>query len=162
MAKNTNTIPPSPLLILPWLLFIAEPAWATQGHGEPEGLYAHQLAHVFFMISMGILIYWLRERKLVKQIGWRYIQYAAFFFILWNMVAFAVHTLEGLPGVLQIAKIDPWRMRVDAGGPLGWLSVVYYFAKLDHLLCAPAMFFLYAGLKKISMDADFVRRGGGR
>jgi len=59
------------------LVLVSEPALATQAHNAPEGLYAHQLAHVFFIISMGVLIYWLRERKLVQAVGWRYIQYAA-------------------------------------------------------------------------------------
>ncbi|MDX1708368.1 MAG: hypothetical protein R3274_07195, partial [Desulfobacterales bacterium] len=53
------------------ILIIAEPAFATQAHSAPEGLYAHQLAHVFFIISMGVLIYWLRARQLVRSAGWR-------------------------------------------------------------------------------------------
>jgi len=28
-------------------------ALATQGHGGIEGVYAHQIAHLFFIISMG-------------------------------------------------------------------------------------------------------------
>ena len=67
------------------ILAITEPALATQGHGAPEGLFAHQLAHIFFIISMAVLTYWLRERKLVQAVGWRYIQYSALFFILWNV-----------------------------------------------------------------------------
>lgn len=55
-------------------------AGATQVHGGPEGLYVHQIAHFFFMFSMAILIYWLRERRLVQEKGWRFVQYAAFFF----------------------------------------------------------------------------------
>ena len=58
-----------------WLVPAA--ALAVQEHGAPEGLYAHQFAHLFFLASMGLLIYWLRQRQLVRQAGWRYIQYAA-------------------------------------------------------------------------------------
>jgi len=67
------------------ILLSAEPALGTQAHSAPEGLYAHQLAHIFFTVSMGVLIYWLRERQLVQSLGWRYIQYAPLFFILWNL-----------------------------------------------------------------------------
>ena len=77
------------LLVLA-IALVSEPALATQAHSAPEGLYAHQLAHIFFIVSMGVLIYWLRERKLVQAVGWRYIQYAALFFILWNLDAFSV------------------------------------------------------------------------
>jgi hypothetical protein len=55
------------------ILFIAQPVLATQAHSAPEGLYAHQLDHIFFIISMGVLIYWLRARQLVKVVGWRHI-----------------------------------------------------------------------------------------
>jgi len=67
------------------LVFIPNPvlALATQGHGGIEGVYAHQLAHVFFIISMGGLIYWLKQRGLVRESGWRLIQLSAFFFLLW-------------------------------------------------------------------------------
>ena len=44
-------------------------ALATQGHGGIEGVYAHQIAHLFFIISMGGLIYWLRQRGLVREKG---------------------------------------------------------------------------------------------
>jgi hypothetical protein len=127
----------------------AEPALATQGHGHPEGLYAHQMAHVFFMFSMLLLIYWLRQRRLVTQAGWRYIQYSSLFFILWNVDAFAVHFIEEQLELLQISQIDRWEIHLQAPAPYGWLPAAYYAAKLDHLLCVPALFFLYLGLKRL-------------
>ncbi len=72
----------------------AQPAGATQAHGPPEGLYVHQLSHLFFIFAMAILIYWLRSRGLVREQAWRYIQYAALFFILWSIDAFLVHLLD--------------------------------------------------------------------
>jgi hypothetical protein len=92
------------------VLLFTEPAFATQAHSAPEGLYAHQLAHIFFIISIGVLIYWLRERKLVQAVGWRYIQYAALFFILWNLDAFSVHLLEEQIAVIDVQRIDPWKI----------------------------------------------------
>ncbi|MGO9568708.1 MAG: hypothetical protein ACLP5H_14320, partial [Desulfomonilaceae bacterium] len=42
-------------------------AWAFQSHPAPEGLYAHQLAHVLFIVAMGILAYWLQVNNFVQQ-----------------------------------------------------------------------------------------------
>jgi hypothetical protein len=128
---------------------IALPVLATQGHGQPEGLYAHQMAHLFFIVSMGVLIYWLRDRQLVHISGWRYIQFAALFFILWNVNAYTVHYLEEQLDLLQITRRGPWQLEVQAPDGFKWLAVLYYAAKLDHLLCVPAMVFMYLGLKRL-------------
>ena len=123
-----------------WIFFNPDIVLATQTHGGPEGVYAHQIAHLFYILSMGFFIHWLRERKLVEESGWRFIQYAAFFLILWNLDAFLVHSLEqtGL-GSIQI----------NAQNGSDGLETLYYFAKLDHLLCVPALFFLYLGLRRL-------------
>jgi hypothetical protein len=124
-------------------------ALATQGHGAPEGLYVHQFAHTFFLISMGILIFWLRQRRLVRRTGWRYIQYAALCFILWNVATILLHFLEEQTTLLAITRIGAWRMAIST--PEGYRGLVglYYAAKLDHLLCVPALLFLYFGLKRL-------------
>ena len=44
-------------------------ALATQTHGEPEGLVVHQITHLVFIFSMGTLVFWLRQRKLVVETG---------------------------------------------------------------------------------------------
>ncbi|MFZ0242176.1 MAG: hypothetical protein WAL90_11060 [Desulfobacterales bacterium] len=124
-------------------------AFATQGHTQPEGLYAHQMSHVFFLFSMGLLMYWLRKRGLVKTSGWRYIQFASLFFILWNADAFLVHFIEEQSQALEIVRLNPWHLRIRAGEGFGWLAIVYYVAKLDHLLSVPALFFLYIGLRRL-------------
>jgi hypothetical protein len=136
------------------MLLIAEPAFATQAHNAPEGLYAHQLAHIFFIVSMGVLIYWLRERKLVQAVGWRYIQYAALFFILWNLDAFCVHLLEEQIAVIDVRRIDSWKLSITAANHSNALIWLYYAAKLDHLLCVPALLFLYFGLRRLLKETD--------
>jgi hypothetical protein len=135
------------------LLMLPTGASATQGHGGPEGLYAHQMAHLFFLFAMGLLIYWLRRRRLVDQAGWRLIQYAALFFILWNLDAFVVHLLEEQMGLLEISRPGRWQISITA--PLQWHGVgwVYYLAKLDHLFCVPAIIFLYMGLRRLTREA---------
>ncbi len=136
-------------------------ALAVQEHNAPEGLYAHQIAHLFFLGSMGLLIFWLRQRRLVKGAGWRYIQYAALFFIFWNLTAFTAHLLDEDLAVVDIQQVAAWTVRIDVGDlpqALGWL---YYAAKLDHLLCVPALLFLYFGLRRLLREAEAANHGSG-
>ena len=84
------------------------PVAATQGHSGVEGVHVHQLAHLFFIFSMGTLIYWIRKRELVREKGWRYIQYSALFFILWNIDAFAVHFLDEQIHAVVVSQGDPF------------------------------------------------------
>ena len=139
------------------IVLLAEPAFATQAHSAPEGLYAHQLAHIFFTVSMGVLIYWLRERQLVRAVGWRYIQYAALFFILWNLDAFSVHLLDEQLAVIDVRRIDPWKISLIASNHSKTLIWLYYAAKLDHLLCVPALLFLYFGLRRLLRETEVQR-----
>ena len=127
----------------------ADPVLATQTHGQPEGLYVHQMAHLFFIISMGSLDFWLRQRNLIKEKGWKYIQLSAVLFILWNINAILVHFLDEHLDILGISKLDLWRIQIESVSGQDSIAVIYYLLKLDHLLCVPAMFFLYFGLKTI-------------
>jgi hypothetical protein len=131
--------------------WIFQPArvYATQTHGGLEGLFVHQIAHLFFIFSMGLLIYWLRKRSLVFRKGWRYIQYAAIFFIAWNLDAFFSHWILEQSGYITVDNIHGLQMRVTTTTGLGWLANVYYLTKLDHLLCVPAMLFLLLGLRRL-------------
>ncbi|MBU1711951.1 MAG: hypothetical protein KKD47_02490 [Proteobacteria bacterium] len=136
------------------VLFFSEPASATQTHGGIEGVYAHQFGHLFFLVSMGILVFWLRERDLVKQKGWRFIQYSAIFFILWNFDTFLVHLLDEQLEIINVSKIDAALILVEASRGGRFIEAVYYAAKLDHLFCVPAMWFLYSGLKCLLKESD--------
>ncbi len=136
-------------LVVLTILLAAGPAWATQTHGEPEGLYAHQMAHLFFIFAMGLLIYWLRRRHLVKEKAWRYIQYSAMLLILWNIDTFAVHFLDEQIDLIRTGTLDTWHMRIETAEGHAYLGPIYYLAKLDHLLCVPALLFLYLGLKRL-------------
>ncbi|RLC14682.1 MAG: hypothetical protein DRI24_12870 [Deltaproteobacteria bacterium] len=142
-------------------LLLAGPAWATQKHGQPEGLYVHQMAHIFFIISMGILEFWLRQRNLTNERGWKYLQLAAVLFILWNIDAALVHLMEEHLNVLGISRIDFWHLKIENTQGQDAISLIYYFLKMDHLLCVPAMFCLYYGLKTILKNTALVDREGG-
>jgi hypothetical protein len=129
-------------------------AGATQVHAEPEGLIGHQIAHFFFAFSMGTLIYWLRERSLNREPGWRYVQYAAFFFIFWNLNAITVHYLDDRDDLFGEIDAGTWHARINVLTHSDPLIILYYFIKLDHLLCVPAIVFLYLGLRQLLKQAQ--------
>ena len=139
-----------------WMLAPAE-VHATQVHEGAEGLYAHQIGHVFFLASMGILVFWLRSMKLVRQTGWRYIQYAALFFILYNLDAMLAHYLDGLGDLFEKIDTGTWRARIQFLHGQWELGILYYIVKMDHLLSVPAIVFLYAGLRHLLRDAKVAR-----
>jgi hypothetical protein len=141
-------------LILGILLAGATPVWATQTQGEPEGLVVHQLTHLFFILSMGLLIYWLRRRNLVRLKAWRYIQYSALLFILWNIDTFGVHLLDEQVDLIRIQRLGDWHLQIDTAANYRHLGFIYYIAKLDHLLCVPALLCLYLGLKRLYHEPE--------
>jgi hypothetical protein len=138
-------------LIITFLLPNTGAALATQTHFAPEGIYAHQLAHFFFMFSMVMLIYRIRQRKLVNQAGWKHIQYAAFFFILWNINVMLVHFLDEQALLITVERISARQINVSSS--VGkWVEIIYYVAKLDHLICVLALLFFFLGLKKLAAE----------
>lgn len=150
-----------------WIFLNPDIVLATQTHGGPEGIYAHQIAHLFYILSMGFFVHWLRVRKLVEESGWRFIQYAAFFLILWNLDAFLVHFIDDQIGLIHWERIGLWHIQIKAQNGNNALEILYYFAKLDHLLCVPALFFLYLGLRRLlkashSKSARPIQKGSGQ
>lgn len=124
-------------------------AWALQSHGGMEGVYAHQLAHLFFAFSMALLIFWLRKWRLTVSVSWRHIQYAALFFIAWNVDTMISHWLLEQSDLITVEIIAPMQMHVTTAEGWQWLTKVYYLTKLDHLLCVPALIFLFLGLRRL-------------
>lgn len=141
------------LFLLPLFLSVPDIALATQAHGTPEGIYVHQVAHAFFAGAMVIFIYWVRQRKLILQKGWQYIQYAAIFLILWNINVFIVHLLDEQLELVVVESMGTWIMKISSSAG-GWLEVYYYFSKMDHLLCVPALLLLFIGLRRIVFDSE--------
>lgn len=134
------------------VIILAGSAEATQTHGNPEGLYVHQLSHIFFLFSMGLLIYWIRTRGLTAEIGWRYIQYAAALFMIWTMDAFSTHLLDEHFEWIHVTRAGPWTINIEANHPL--TAVAYYLAKMDHLWSVPALLFMFLGLKRLNRDSE--------
>ena len=153
MKRNTRcTLPDRPLSWLAiafGLILHPVPALALQTHGGMEGLYVHQVAHVFFAFSMGLLIFWLRKRRLTASLSWRYIQYAALFLIAWNADTITSHWLLEQSGLIDVQFVAPIHIRITTAEGWQWVTEFYYLTKLDHLLCVPALFFLFLGLRRL-------------
>jgi hypothetical protein len=130
-------------------LFLPLDAWATQLHASSEGIITHQIGHLFFLLSMGVLIFTITGKGLDTQKGWRLIQYSAAFFILWNIDVLAAHFLDNQIRIVAIENISRGQIRVMVQNGSSFLAWTYFFLKLDHLLCVPAMFFLYRGLARL-------------
>lgn len=135
-------------------LMIPVTAAATQVHVPSEGLYVHQIAHLFFALSMAILLYWLRQRQLVRERGWRLIQLAALFFIIWNVDAFLVHILDDRSDLFRTIDAGTWHASIEFERKVELLALFYYLGKMDHLLCAPGMILLYFGLRNLLHEAQ--------
>jgi hypothetical protein len=137
-------------ILLGMIMFPAA-SWAFQSHPAPEGLYAHQLAHVIFIGAMGILIYWLEVNQFSRQKGWRLVQASCVLFILWNVVAIVGHWVEEqIPNHLVTGDPD-WTQRLAVGTTP--LAYVFFVLKLDHLVCVPAMVCLFLGIRALYKQA---------
>ena len=123
--------------------------FATQAHGGAEGIVGHQLGHVFFLVSMGAFAYWLREGAILKDRAWNYIMCFAFLLVLWNLDVILLHYLDEQSDLIRTSKTGPWSIMVISRNDSPALALGYYLGKMDHLLCVPALFFLYLGLKRI-------------
>ena len=137
----------SPFLLLLTLTVYPGNAWAVQSHGAPEGLYVHQLAHVFFTAALCYLIWGIRQSAF-KSRGWRFLQIFCVCMILWNVVAFTGHSLASSMENAHFIREGGY-LSTRLQGPFTSIKLWYYFTKLDHLLSVPALLFLYLAMKGI-------------
>jgi len=139
------------VLVIFLVIFLGSPnLFATQMHKGNEGIIVHQIGHLFFLFSMVALIFTINGKKLSKERGWRLIQYSAFLFVLWNLDALAAHFLDNMIHVAQFERLSLWKVNVATVSDSSLLAIIYYILKLDHLLCVPAMFLLFIGIKQLS------------
>ena len=135
-----------------FFFMVVSPAYATQGHGGIEGTLVHQAAHALFALAMGFLVFRIKRDELPSQKGWRNVQYAAFLFILWNLDAILVHFLDEQMKLVTVHRLSTGQILITS--PVPGLSLVYYIAKLDHILCVPAIGFLWVGLRQLVRQAE--------
>ncbi len=141
-----------PAMMIAGLILLPIDGYATQLHASSEGIITHQVGHLFFLFSMVALIFTITGKGLDKQKGWRLIQYSAFFFILWNLDAITAHFFDNQIHAVKIETISIGKMKIVTNNDSSLLAWFYYVLKLDHLLCVPAMLFLYKGLSSLVDD----------
>jgi hypothetical protein len=126
------------------LLFDIPSASAIQTHGAPEGLYAHQMAHLGFMVAMVYI--WLRTRRRAGE-GWGLIRLSFVFFAVWNVTTFINHGISATLDSTQFqGHIGPFPEFLVARLPI---DLYFFFGQMDHFLCIPAALFLGLGLRKM-------------
>lgn len=153
--KKNNVILFSALFCLLSVLVPGE-LLAIQAHGGEEGVVVHQLGHAFFLVSMGAFVYWLREGRISDHSGWKFIMWFALLMGLWNLDVLLMHFLDEQVRLIEVTKTGAWTVLIKSRTGSEGLSLVYYLGKLDHLICVPALLFLYVGLKQIkdSLESD--------
>jgi hypothetical protein len=144
---------PAPCFL--WLAVVwglPAPAFAIQLHVGNEGIIVHQLGHIFFLLSMVGLMFTINSKQMTRQKGWRLIQYAALFFIFWNINTLVAHFLDNQIEVVRIETLSLTKMTIVTQSDSQLMAMIYYLLKLDHLWCVPAMVFLYKGLDCLLKD----------
>ena len=136
-------------MILLWALVLPAPAFAIQLHTGNAGIIAHQIGHLFFLFAMVTLMFTINSQGLIRQKGWRQIQLSALFFIFWNLDTLVAHFLDNQIEVVRIETMSMTKMAVVTQSDSQLLAVIYYFLKMDHLWCVPAMIFLFIGLDSL-------------
>lgn len=142
----TKTVHQSILFIVPLLLLTLPPeALALQVHGEPEGLYVHQMAHLHYIFALGYF-YWDIHRTSFTGRGWRYLQMFCLLMACWNLLAFVGHIAGAYLDPESLVQTDCY-LGTLLVHPITLMKYTYFVTKLDHLIYVPAMFCLYIGLR---------------
>ena len=131
-----------------WILLPVD-AFAIQLHASTEGIITHQMGHLFFLFSMVVLIITITDKGLNTQKGWRFIQYSAFLFVLWNLDVVTAHFFDNQIHAVKIENLTIGQIRLVTNNDSSVLAWLYYVLKLDHLLCVPAMLFLFRGVSSL-------------
>ncbi|MGI6657562.1 MAG: hypothetical protein ACOX5Z_12250 [Desulfobulbus sp.] len=134
----------------------ANSAMALQVHGPPEGLYVHQMAHLHYLIALVFFLCYIRRAAFTSR-GWRYLQLFCLLMGLWNILAFAGHcaaTRVEAESLVRTAHYLDTRLLP----PFTVNNLLFYIAKLDHLVCAPALFFLFMAIRTFYRSAAAVQR----
>jgi hypothetical protein len=117
---------------------------AVQGHGGAEGLVAHQIGHVFFVMGISYLLYKIYKGRF-KDLGWFEFKSFLWLLICWNLLTFTGHWMR--------EAVTPDQFVMDDGRIIGmtvdgaW-DFLFYLTRLDHLLMVPAFFLLFLALRK--------------
>jgi len=129
------------------VLMVAIPgeALALQVHGEPEGLYVHQMAHLHYIFALGYFFWDIRRSSFTGR-GWWYLQLFCILMACWNIIAFVGHLAGAYLDPQALLQTDCY-LQTQLLSPFTLNKYLYYITKLDHLIYVPALFFLFLGLR---------------
>lgn len=146
---------PRRFLTLPSLTFLlllpAADAWALQPHGGGEGLYIHQMAHVFFIGTLTYLYLHTRWSQDPVSRGWRYLRIFCVLLFFWNLMAFIGHETAVHLSSDDFSDLETWNEKLIH--PLSALKLIHYIAKMDHFLTVPALLALFFSLRSFYQEA---------
>ena len=90
----------------------------------------------------------IRRSSLIKEKSWHLMSTGAVLFGLWNGWAFLGHIIVSLMPQTDFSRdSDGLKSILALHSPI---DVLYYLFKMDHLLCFPAMVFIYFALKRMT------------
>ncbi len=120
------------------------PLRAVQSHGGAEGLIAHEVAHLLFIIGMGYLLFRINRNRITGK-GWFEFKVFLWLIIAWNILTFSGHWIA--------EEINDSKYRIISGNihsfaMTGIYDLYFYFTRLDHLLLVPSFVFLLLALRK--------------
>ncbi len=135
-----------------FICLLCSNAWATQEHADPEGLYSHQISHIFFMFSMVVLIVQIHRSSPLHR-GWNYIGMAALLFLLWNITVFTVHWIrEYITPDFFSGSSREWTRTIDV---TTWKARIFYSGKIiDHILAVGALIAFLTGIRTFMKDGE--------
>ncbi len=139
-------------IIIPIILFFITGGvlYATQQHKEPTGLVVHQIAHLMFIFAMAFLMVTIKKTVGTRVAGWRNLYWAAFFFMLWNILAWLVHGIQEYIPRSAYTGSSYWSVYLTTEEQIG-LRVIFYIGKiLGPILNVVPFFFLYKSLKSFA------------
>ena len=147
------------LALVPFLIVLlsCREAWALQTHGGNEGVVVHQLAHIQYLGALGYLL-WDIRRSAFAGIGWLYLQRFCLLMMLWNGIAFIGHFAQmALPNG-AISTEDGYLSALLLL-PVSFGKWIYYITALDHLVCTPALLFLFLAMRSFHHSLDTNKKG---
>ena len=139
-------------LVLCCFLVFPDTAWALQAHGAPEGLFVHQMAHIFVAFSMAYW-FWDIKRSAFQGNGWRYLLIFCVLMLLWNVVAFIGHAMTAHLAIDHISTAKGY-LHSRLVGSMNVQKIVYYVTRFDHFIIVPALFFLFLGVRSLYRDVE--------
>lgn len=118
--------------------------------GGTEGSYVHQTAHLLFMGAMLFFIYEMHREGLHNYRGFRFLIWACWLLVLWNLDAFVGHWSEwSLTNPVIMGHALSQRLLMEDFNT--WL---FYLTKISHfVLLVPIFYLFYRGLQAFARES---------